>query len=120
MNPYDYLVQSPGPPYTSRRFDWLGGQASDSYRDVSGRVVQTFDFAPFGTFEAAADGGQIAIVDARGVVRFTETRDGGRPANQFFVGLGVWDWRLFRWGTGWIVWLPDIGSIPKKEAPVPY
>jgi len=84
---------------TERRRDWplpLGWEASDSVLMDDGAALQTFSFAPFGPFNLAnGDGGQILKVGRDGFVRATQTRDGGKPYMQYFVGEGSG-------GTGWI------------------
>lgn len=89
-----------------RRHDWpapLGYQISDSVLSDDGtHVIQTFSFPPFGPFvQPHGDGGQVAVVGADGLVRFTQTQDGGTPAMQYFVGQNC------PGGTGWIVFGTD-------------
>lgn len=115
LNPLDFLVQK-GPAgdarsdelLTQRRHDWplpVGYEVSDSVLLPDGRVLQTFSMAPWGPFSAAnGDGGQIAEIGADGYVRFTQTRDGGTPHMQYFVG-----------GTGWIVFGQDAVRGQWKE-----
>lgn len=97
---------------TTRRHDWplpLGYEVSDSVLLDDGRVLQTFSFAPWGPFNLAnGDGGQIAQVGADGFVRFTETRDGGTPYLQYFVGQK-------NGGTGWIVFGIDAPTGKWRE-----
>lgn len=96
-----YLVQA---PENGNRHDWplpQGYVLTESLRLDHRTAKQTWDFAPFGTFEAErGDGFQIAEVGADGWVRFTSTRDGGTPWVQHFVGARCG-------GTGWIVFGTD-------------
>ncbi len=113
-----YLVQAgqlSSDPALFRKHDWPapgGYQISDSVLRADGKILQTFDFAPFGSAEFGSDGGQLLTVDADGTVRVIETRDGGKPYDQFFVGPKCWDWKLFGRGTGWLVWKADISTVP--------
>jgi hypothetical protein len=113
-DPLVYLVQS-GPNgllkssdlLTVRRRDWPapGWEASKSALLPDGRVLQTFSFTPWQAYTPAnGDGGQIAEVGSDGYVRFTETRDGGKPYLQCFRG-----------GTGWLVFGRDVPTGSWKE-----
>ncbi len=114
-----YLVQAgqlSSDPALYRKHDWPapdGYQVSDSVLRADGTVLQTFDFAPWGSAEFGSDGGQLLTVGADGTVRVLETRDGGKPYDQFFVGRKCWNWSTLSPGTGWIVWRADIGLTPR-------
>ena len=115
-NPLDYLVQKNKDGNYVKSTDLvtvtrrdrplpLGWEASNSVLLPDGRVLQTFSFAPWKEFNPAnGDGGQIAVVGPDGWVRFTQTRDGGKPYMQYFIG-----------GTGWIVFGVDAVSGQWKE-----
>lgn len=83
-----------------RRHDWplpIGYEICDCVRLDHRSVLQTFVMQPFDVWDYAdGDGGQVAEVCADGYVRFTKTRDGGKPYTQFFTGE-----------TGWIVFGVD-------------
>jgi hypothetical protein len=122
VEPADYLGQSncagtdlqdQTTPQCWRKHDWGNYQISDSYRRSDRAFVQTFDFSPFGAMEAPGDGGQVLKVQPDGIVIITQTRDGGKPYEQYFVGPRCFDFRTFSYGTGWIVWKPDISMAPK-------
>jgi hypothetical protein len=101
-------------PQCWRKHDWGNHQISDSYRRPDRSVVQTFDFAPFGTAEFGSDGGQLLKVQPDGTVVIPETRDGGKPYEQYFVGLNCFNFGTFSYGTGWVVWKADVTSTPKE------
>ncbi|MES2146217.1 MAG: hypothetical protein V4491_00045 [Pseudomonadota bacterium] len=98
-----------------RKHDWPadGYQISDSVLRADGKVLQTFDFAPWGSAEFGSDGGQMLEIGADGTVRVLETRDGGKPYDQFFVGRKCWNWSTLSPGTGWLVWKADVGPAPR-------
>lgn len=87
-------------PRNAHRHDWplpMGYVALQNARKAERMAVQSWDFEPFGTFEAArGDGFQVAEIGRDGYVRFTSTQDGGTPWIQYFVGERCG-------GTGWIV-----------------
>lgn len=89
---------------TWRKRDWpppAGYQVEDSALRPDGAVVTTFSYPPFGRFVAAhGDGGEVYRIDG-GAAVITETRDGGTPHDQFFVGrnCGGTGWLLFRTAT---------------------
>jgi hypothetical protein len=115
-DPLNYIVQSrsDGSRMTvhhnllERRHDWplpRGYEASESVMLDDGRVLQTFSFSEHGFNSSVGDGGQILKVGRDGFVRITQTRDGGKPFMQYFVGEG-----LDGGGTGWIVFGIDAPS----------
>jgi hypothetical protein len=119
----DYLVQlncagtnlqDSTTPQCWRKHDWGNYQISDSYIRQDGFVVQTFDFSPFGTMEIVRDGGQILRVQSNGTVVVAETRDGGKPYEQYFVGERCFDFKTWTYGTGWIVWKSDVNQSPRS------
>src|SRR5215467_7353090 len=74
---------------TYRKHDYPppnGYQVDDSVLLPDGRILQTFSYPPFGPANfAKGDGGQIVSINGSTVL-FTETRDGGKPNDQYFVG----------------------------------
>lgn len=97
---------------TERRHDWplpQGWLVSDSVLLDDGGALQTFSHRPWGPFTLAnGDGGQIARLGADGFVRLTETRDGGTPYQQYFVGQN-------NGGTGWIAFGVDAPTGSWRE-----
>jgi hypothetical protein len=95
--------QKSSDPVTYRKHDYPppnGYQIDDSVLLADGRILQTFSYPPFGPANfTAGDGGQVAVINGS-TVTFTETRDGGNPNNQFFVGANCG-------GTGWVVFRND-------------
>lgn len=113
-DPFAYIVQarpdgsrmSVHDTLLERRHDWplpRGYEASESVMLDDGRVLQTFSFSEQGFNSSIGDGGQILKVGRDGFVRITQTRDGGKPFMQYFVGEGIG-------GTGWIVFGVDVPS----------
>ena len=100
-DPLAYLAQS---PENGGRHDWplpVGYVALDNAPESDTKARQSWDFAPFGSYEPErGDGFQMAEVGKDGWVRFTSTRDGGTPWIQHFVGQRCN-------GTGWIVFGTD-------------
>jgi len=88
---------------TYRKHDYPlpnGYQVDDSVLLPDGRILQTFAYPPFGPANfAKGDGGQIVSINGATVL-FTETRDGGKPNDQYFVGPNCG-------GTGWVVFRND-------------
>jgi len=88
---------------TYRKHDYPlpnGYQVDDSVLLPDGRILQTFVYPPFGPANfAKGDGGQIVSINGATVL-FTETRDGGKPNDQYFVGPNCG-------GTGWVVFRND-------------
>lgn len=103
-----YLAGATGP-----RHDWPlpdGYVVSESVALSQGSVRQTWDFKPFGSYDAnRGDGYQIAQVGLDGFVRFTETVDGGTVGVQHFVGQRCG-------GTGWLVFGIDAPTGTWREA----
>jgi len=108
-DPMAFLVQA---PENAGRHDWplpVGYVALGNVQEGPTVARQTWDFAPFGSYEPErGDGFQVAEVGADGWVRFTSTRDGGTPWVQHFVGQRCG-------GTGWLVFGQDAPTGAWRE-----
>jgi hypothetical protein len=108
-DPMSFLVQA---PENGGRHDWplpVGYVALSNVAEGNTRARQTWDFAPFGSYEPErGDGFQVAEVGGDGWVRFTSTRDGGTPWVQHFVGQACG-------GTGWLVFGVDAPTGSWRE-----
>lgn len=108
-NPMVYLVED---AENAGRHDWplpVGYVALANVAEGNGTARQTWDFAPFGSYEPErGDGFQVAEVGSDGWVRFTSTRDGGKPFVQHFVGQRCK-------GTGWLVFGSDATTGTWRE-----
>lgn len=114
-DPLHYLVQSrnldgststplrAADPLSRRRFDYGRWQVMDSFLMADGSAITAYGFAPFGRFTAVnGDGGERHVVEGD-TVRATATRDGGTPADQYFVGAECG-------GTGWVMFRTDASA----------
>src|SRR5262245_12988187 len=108
-DPIAYLVEDAG---NAGRHDWplpVGYVALANVAEGRSTARQTWDFAPFGSYEPErGDGFQVAEVGTDGWVRFTSTRDGGKPFVQHFVGQRCK-------GTGWLVFGTDATTGTWRE-----
>jgi len=109
-NPMEYLVEH---AENAGRHDWplpVGYVALSNVAEGNSTARQSWDFAPFGSYEPErGDGFQVAEVGADRWVRFTSTRDGGKPYVQHFVGQRCN-------GTGWLVFAQDAPTGTWREA----
>jgi hypothetical protein len=89
--------------------DWPapnGYQSSDDALEPNGSIVMTFQFGPpFGSFSSNPTNGGDLLQIINGAAIATETRDGGTPHNQYFVGPNCG-------GTGWIFFT---NTVPVNE-----
>jgi len=94
------------------RHDWplpVGYVALSNVAEGNSTARQSWDFAPFGSYEPErGDGFQVAEIGADRYVRFTSTRDGGTPWEQHFVGQHCG-------GSGWIVFGQDAPTGTWRE-----
>jgi len=108
-NPLEYLVEH---AENAGRHDWplpVGYVALSNVAEGNSTARQSWDFAPFGSYEPErGDGFQVAEVGADRWVRFTSTRDGGKPYVQHFVGQRCG-------GTGWLVFGADAPTGTWRE-----
>ncbi len=109
-DPMTFLAQT---PINGGRYDWplpVGYVALNNARESGATARQSWDFAPFGTYEPKhGDGFQVAEIGEDGWARFTSTRDGGTPWVQHFVGRHCG-------GTGWLVFGVDAPTGSWREA----
>lgn len=100
-NPMAYLAEE---REHAGRHDWPlpeGYVTLANVREGDTTARQTWDFAPFGSYEPdRGDGFQVAEIGTDHWVRFTSTRDGGTSWVQHFVGQRCN-------GTGWLVFGAD-------------
>lgn len=108
-NPLEYLVEH---AENAGRHDWplpVGYVALSNVAEGNSTARQSWDFAPFGSYEPErGDGFQIAEIGGDKWVRFTSTRDGGKPFVQHFVGHRCN-------GTGWLVFATDAPTGTWRE-----
>lgn len=107
--PLAYLVEDAA---NVGRHDWplpRGYVALANGAEGNTTARQTWDFAPFGSYEPErGDGFQVAEVGSDRYIRFTSTRDGGTPWEQHFVGQRCG-------GSGWIVFGQDAPTGTWRE-----